>query len=260
MRTYSLHFAVLVVVAACLSFVASPAQAAAWDHIHLVADDTMAAAEWYAEHFGGEITKSGPFDAVLFDGKLVKFRRNPEETKGSEDSAVDHIAFSVPSVEEKKAALEEAGIKLGAPNRRTSTVALLEDPWGTKIELIEDEDLLGFHHVHLMSQQPKKLVEWYLEAFGGSAEPYKGIVHLDSIKYDDMWVFIQRSIRPVPGTKNRSVDHLGWLLDDFDATVAQLRDRGTTFVVEPQPSGDHRIAFILGPDDVKIELVSKPGE
>ena len=65
---------VLLAVALCTSVCAGTAVADTWDHLHLTVSDTADAAKWYAKNFDGKVTKSGPFDAVLFGSNLVKFR------------------------------------------------------------------------------------------------------------------------------------------------------------------------------------------
>ena len=242
-------------VCACVWACTGLAAGQEWDHVHLTVSDTTAAAEWYAKHFGGEVTKSGRFDAVWFGSILLKFRRGSAEVTGSAGSAVDHIAFSVEDVKAKGEALEEDGAEVGAPNRKTQVVAIATDPWGTKIELLKDEDLLGFHHVHLKTTTPLSTVEWYTTAFGGEAAKYKDIPNLKAIRYGDMYLFVQNSARAVASTQGRSLDHLGWSFKDFDATIERLKALGVKFVVEPTKSGDHMIAFIESPDGVKIEIV-----
>lgn len=243
-------------------FLASPlAIAADWDHIHLVAPDTKAAAEWYAEHFNGKVTKSGPFDAVLFGDKLVKFKKGSADTKGSNGCAVDHLAFAVPSVPDKVKILVEAGLSTHSYSMKRPGVAILSDPWGTQVELIkagEGEEVEGFHHVHLRATNPRKAAAWYAEVFGGELTVFRGAAHLPAIKYNGMWLVVQRASGRLYGTKDRSVDHLGWTMDDFDGIVKKLKAMDTKFVVDPQRSGDHMMAFIESPEGVKIELVGKP--
>ncbi len=234
---------------------AGPAAAETWDHLHLTVSDTAGAAKWYEKHFGGKVTKAGRFDAVLFGSILMKFRRGSAEVSGSRGSAVDHIAFSVEDVNAKASALREAGVDAGRPNRRKPGVIYATDPWGTRIELLSDEDLLGFHHVHLKSKRPKATVEWYAKVFGGKPAKFGNARGMTVIRYGDMYLFVQGAIQAVKSTKGRSVDHLGWRFKDFDATVKRLKDLGVKFLMEPTRSGDHMIAFIEGPDGVKIEVV-----
>ena len=59
-----------------------------------------------------------------------------------------------------------------------------------------------------------------------------------------------------PGASIFGADHFGLRVADVDATVAELRKRGVFIEVEPWDfSPGSRIAFIKGPDGVRIELV-----
>ncbi len=231
-----------------------------WDHLHLTVSDTAGAAKWYAKHFGGKVTKSGRVDAVLFGSNLMKFRRGGAEVSGSRGSSVDHIAFSVKDVDAKAAALREDGVTVARPKRRIPGVIFATDPWGTRIELLKDEDLLGFHHVHLKSRKPRGTVDWYVKVFGGKPAKFKKASGMTVIRYGDMYLFVQSAIQALAPTNGRSVDHLGWRFKDFDATVKRLKGLGVKFLMEPTKSGDHMIAFIEGPDGVKIEVVESTSE
>jgi catechol 2,3-dioxygenase-like lactoylglutathione lyase family enzyme len=58
-------------------------------------------------------------------------------------------------------------------------------------------------------------------------------------------------------TRGRVVDHLGFGVDDLDATLARMRNDGVKVTEEPRSLADGRIkfAFIEGPDQVAIELI-----
>ena len=58
-------------------------------------------------------------------------------------------------------------------------------------------------------------------------------------------------------TRGRVVDHLGFSVDDLDATLARMRNDGVKVTAEPRSLADGRIkfAFIEGPDQVAIELI-----
>jgi len=58
------------------------------------------------------------------------------------------------------------------------------------------------------------------------------------------------------GVRHFGTDHFGLRVADVDATVAELRRRGVTIDVEPWDfTPTLRIAFVKGPDDIRIELV-----
>ena len=54
------------------------------------------------------------------------------------------------------------------------------------------------------------------------------------------------------------IEHVGLRVADMDAAVAELRANGVRFLVEPrQARPGVKIAFIEGPDGVRIELLER---
>ena len=160
-------------------------------------------------------------------------------------------------------ALEQDGAKVVSEPRYIEpadfTFAFLEDPWGTKIELIDDQDVAGFHHV-LMATDPKATAEWYASVYGGEVVPFRGLPALSSILYGDTWVIVQQARGDVVASVGTSVDHIGFRMspEEFDAVVTRLKRMDTEFQLEPEQVGDHRVAFVIGPQGTKIELVETP--
>ncbi len=53
-------------------------------------------------------------------------------------------------------------------------------------------------------------------------------------------------------------DHFGVEVDDLDEVAADLKKRGVVFGMEPRDFGPGlRIAFVRGPDNVRIELMER---
>jgi catechol 2,3-dioxygenase-like lactoylglutathione lyase family enzyme len=253
------HFRALAsCTALSLIVVLRGAAAAEWDHIHLTATDTLEAARWYAKHFGSEVTKVGPFDAVIYGKTTVKFKQGAPDFNGSVGSTVDHIGFSVPDVAAKIKELEQAGVKVVARPRYSEKggfyYAFVEDPWGTKIEVIGDPDLLGFHHVHLKVRHRDAAAKWFADTFGGKVTHFKDLPQLPAIRYDDMWLVISGTDADVAPNDGRAVDHIGWKVDDLDAVVERLKAQKLKFPVEPTRSGNVKLAFVESPSGVKIEI------
>jgi catechol 2,3-dioxygenase-like lactoylglutathione lyase family enzyme len=62
------------------------------------------------------------------------------------------------------------------------------------------------------------------------------------------------------GPARFGTDHIGLQVDDIDTTAAELKSRGVEFDVEPyQVRPGLRIAFIKGPDQLRIELLQPVG-
>ena len=243
------------------ALIQAPAFAAPYDHIHLAADSAQEAVNWYVKHFGGVESRfqrstdtTLPIDRVYFgDISVIFFDRPP--TAGSVGSAIDHFGISIANVEDVVArVVADGGKALGNIVEFSGMkVAFVEDPWGTKVELIDDGNLRGMHHLHLASPNPTETLAWYQQNFGGEAGQFANA--LPGLNYGDVWLFVAASETAVAPTQGRSFDHLGWRFADLDVATSQLKNRGVSFTMEPRAFRNIRIAFVEGPDGVRIELV-----
>src|SRR5262245_64500625 len=117
------------------------------DHIHLLVPDQAKGVEWYQKNFGGQPMTEAPDRLMLGDTRLI-FLRNANG-QPSNGSALDHLGFSVADLDAKMKELEPAGATVVAPAREVAglfKLAFVEDPWGTRIEVVQDPDKLGLHH------------------------------------------------------------------------------------------------------------------
>jgi catechol 2,3-dioxygenase-like lactoylglutathione lyase family enzyme len=118
-----------------------------YDHVHMAVPDPPKAAAWWQEHIGGEFVDDLK-DRLLFGRTRIMFLRGNEKTQPSAGSAVDHLGFSFPDLDAKLKELEAAGAKIEGPARDVQglfKLAFAVDPWGTRLELVQDSELLGFH-------------------------------------------------------------------------------------------------------------------
>jgi catechol 2,3-dioxygenase-like lactoylglutathione lyase family enzyme len=230
------------------------------DHIHLSAPDPPAAVAWYQKYFGGETMVEGTDRFLLGDVRVIFSKR--EKTLPSQGSAVDHIGFSVANLDATMKALEADGVKIGTPARDVPglfPLAFIEDPWGTRIEVVQDSAKLGVHHLHLRGADPAAMLAWYSAQFGGRVGKLKD--RIDGIEMSGVWILAQRG-EAVP-TQGHSIDHIGFRPLDVDAAVAELKTRDVKITTEPRPLSfpngvTVRLAFALAPDGVRIELVQRP--
>ena len=160
------------------------------------------------------------------------------------------------------ASYEAAGVKIVSEVRDVQgkfKFAFVEDPWGTKIEVMEDPETLGLHHIHLKGPEPEKIFTWYESAFGGERTKFHGL--LPALRYDDhLWLLVQSSQgEEMAPTRGRSIDHLGWNFPDLAAAQEELTAKGVKFTKAVRPFKSTKIAFVEGPGGVRIELVeSRP--
>ena len=235
---------------------------AIFHHVHLTSSDPPAAIQWYLKNLGGRITKVGPFDAVLYGTTNVLFTKKAEGFPGSVGSSVDHVGFSYKDIDAKMKELADAGVEIvsGVEQEGPIKYAFVKDPWGTLIEIVEDAQITGFHHIHLATTDPAVTLAWYANAFGGEITRFAGLI--PGIRYGDAWVLAKKVSEQRAPTKGRAIDHVSWGFGDLDAAAIELKAKGVKFVSGPIAFGGGKIAFIEAPDGVRIELVGpgKPAE
>ena len=261
----------LALVAAVASLVLSPALARAADyhHVHITGASPSEGVRWYTRHLDCEPVADRP-DAANCDGVELIFMVQP--TMGStQGTGVNHIGFSYPDLTAKMAELEAVGVRGSGirlqrfPDGSTVRdvpglfkIAFIFDPWGTRIEMVEDSDNLGFHHIHLSATDPAATLAWYQDVFGGEPASLKG--RLDGLLFGDVWVLVSEHADGTPATtRGRALDHIGFVVPDLDAAAADMRRKGIVFQEEPTvPEGGRtsaKRAFIVGPDNVRLAVV-----
>jgi len=243
------------------------AQTFPYDHIHLNVPDPAAAANWYEKYFGGRRITEAP-DRIMFGSTRLLFIKKAD-AKPSSGSAVDHVGFSVPDLDAKMKEFEGGGVKIVTPAREVPglfKLAFVEDPWGTRIEVVQDPGLLGLHHIHMRGPNPDDNFSWLLAKFGGERTKLKG--RIDGIKYSapgfsDMWILVQRG--EAEPSEGHAIDHIGWRsTGPLAKTIDGLRGKGVTILTEPRPlslpNGPAiNFAYVAGPAGAKIEVVERPG-
>jgi catechol 2,3-dioxygenase-like lactoylglutathione lyase family enzyme len=229
------------------------------DHIHLNVPDQAKAVEWYQKNLGGQPTTEAPDRLMLGETRLI-FLKN-DKGLPSTGSALDHIGFSFPDLDAKMKELEAAGVKIVTPVREVAglfKLGFIEDPWGTRIEVVQDPDKIGLHHVHLRAPDTTSTLAWYKEKFAGETAKLKD--RLDGLRYGGVWLLVQRG--EATPSEGHAIDHIGWRTTDLAAKAVELKGQNVKFTTEPRPlrlagGATVNFAYIEGPAGAKIELVQR---
>ena len=243
--------------------------AAEYHHVHITSASPQRAVNWYVQHMGCEAVTDRS-DAADCYGVEVVFV--PQATTGtSQGTGIDHIGFSVADLPGTMAELEAVGVRgTGVRLQRNEDgstwrdipglfkIAFVFDPWGTRIELVEDLETLGFHHVHLSAVDPDETLAWYRDVMGGEAASLKG--RIDGLRFGNVWFLVTKNAEGLPGsTVERAIDHIAFLVDDLDSAAADFRQQDVRFEQEPAvPEGGRtsaKRAFLAGPDNVRVAVV-----
>ena len=120
-----------------------------------------------------------------------------------------------------------------------------------------------FHHIHIFCSDLAASERWFVELLGAEF-----VARRDSRGVPSALLRLGGApitLRPARQGEHLAApvdvphfgaDHFGLQVSDVDATVAELRRRGVSIEIEPYDfSPSSRIAYIRGPDAVRIELV-----
>src|SRR5689334_11961721 len=137
-------------------------------------------------------------------------------------------------------------------------------PGQAQLLIAKDNPIVyGHHHLNVTSI-PADVK--FFETLGGTSTTVAGRTIM---KFPNVLVML-REQKPTAGTKGSSVDHLGFSVPDLRVMVDKVKAAGYRMVtkeeapsppwvaaddIATQAGRDVRIAFAMGPDDLKVEIV-----
>jgi len=199
-----------------------------FDHLALNATDPAAAADWYARHLGGEARGPGAAASGGDSAAAVRFPAGPgaaelvwrqaESPGPSLGTGLDHTGWSVPNLDEVHAAmLADGATEFWTPRRFGPAglyISFVTDPWGAKLELLEDGQHLGFHHVHILGPDPEEDRAWLLQRVPGRSQTFQNV--LLAVHYGTMRILFRQTDDRLEPTAGRAIDHLVWATSGAD--------------------------------------------
>jgi catechol 2,3-dioxygenase-like lactoylglutathione lyase family enzyme len=123
----------------------------------------------------------------------------------------------------------------------------------------------SYDHIHLRSRDPMATAQYYHKMFDAKiveSIQSDGQPRID-LDINGLTVFIARvpadaDISEAPADPHLGLDHFGLRVDNLDEAAVELKRRGAEFAVEPRAIRPGvRIAFVRGPDNVRIELLER---
>src|SRR5262249_30251057 len=149
--------------------------------------------------------------------------------------------FSVPDLDAKMRELAAINVKVIEPVKSVPGLyktAMIETPWGTQIQLVQDSDVVGLHHVQLRSPDPEATFAWLLDKFGGERTKIKG--QIDSVKYagasgfSTVYIVVARGASAP--SQGRAIDHIGWRSTaPIAETKTMLEGKRVQLTSQPMP-------------------------
>ena len=228
--------------------------AAEFDHVHLNVTDPAAAAHWYAKNLGGQVRSD---NAATFGRVTLRFRKVADPAKGSVGSAIDHLGFAYPDIAAKIRDLAASDVEIvsGIETEGPIKYAFVKDRWNTLLEIVEDAEVTGFHHVHIATIDTKAALTWYQDSFAGERSRFAGV--LPGVRFRDGWVLAKGVDKPRDSTKGRSIDHVSWSAASNSKLAETLKTRGARLENETDDGDASPDLFLKAPDGARIELVEQ---
>lgn len=123
----------------------------------------------------------------------------------------------------------------------------------------------GHHHFNTTDMAAQK--RFYVDTLGGAVRTV-GANDLEVIEFPRVLLFFRPMQQPTGGTIGTTVNHIGFSVPDLRAVVARLKANGFAMITRESvaatvqvtddiaaASPTTNIAFALGPEDVKVEIV-----
>jgi len=133
--------------------------------------------------------------------------------------------------------------------------------------LVEGPVVYGHTHLNTTNMDAQK--KFYVDTLGGTlAKIGSGDRQQEIIKFQNMLIFFRQMQAPTGGSIGSTVNHFGFSVPDLSVLVPKLKANGYKMITREQApatakviddistaSSGTKVAFVLAPEDIKIELV-----
>jgi catechol 2,3-dioxygenase-like lactoylglutathione lyase family enzyme len=147
-----------------------------------------------------------------------------------------------------------------------ATLALIATaPLSAQTIAVEGPVVYGHHHFNTTDMAAQK--RFFVDTLGGTLATI-GTNNLEVIEFPNVFLFFRPMQQPTGGMIGSTVNHVGFSVPDLKPVVAKLKANGFKMITSESvaatvkvaddiaaASPTTNIAFALGPEDIKVELV-----
>ena len=113
---------------------------------------------------------------------------------------------------------------------------------------------VSYSHIYLLSKDPESQRHFWMDIMGATAGK---IGRMDVYTLPTMRVMVTKG-DPAAGTEGSIVNHVGFRVRDIKDILAKVAAEHYTIQVVNPNKDEPKQAFLLGPDDLRIELLAGP--
>ena len=228
-------------------------------HIHLFVKDVDAQKHFWTAEMGGVVVQNGPLMLIQFPGVYIMLRQ-ADNTTPPAGSIVNHFGFVWKDLPAAIAKWKVDGVEIeqsGNPGQ-----GYVHGPDGIRVEFFGDSSLkvpLQMNHIHFFPTDIPAMQAWYAKMFGGVSGKRErvntpGLIDCDY--FGNMNFSFSQGDKPLAPTKGRSLDHIGFDVNNLDAFVKSLDSKGVKLdeAIRMAPNGTTKVAYLTDPWGTRIEL------
>ena len=117
----------------------------------------------------------------------------------------------------------------------------------------------GLEHTAIASPNPQRLARWYVETLGFVINfEYDGNYFVKAPNGAMLELIPSHGEAPDTSSKTPGLRHLAVTVTDFDAGLAQLRERGVKLLGDPYEVQGNRLVFFNDCDGNLLHLIRRP--
>ena len=116
----------------------------------------------------------------------------------------------------------------------------------------------GLEHTAIASPDPARLAEWYVQKLDFRINyTYDGNYFVRASDGSMLEIIPSQGERAPQQMKDPGIRHLAVSVDNFDAALGELRNRGVQFLTEPFANQGNRLVFFSDGDGNILHLIQR---
>ncbi|HVT92525.1 MAG TPA: VOC family protein [Bryobacteraceae bacterium] len=116
----------------------------------------------------------------------------------------------------------------------------------------------GIEHTAIASPSPRDLAEWYVENLGFRINfTYDGNYFVRAANGTMLEIIPSQGDRAAAAMRDPGIRHLAIAVDDFDASLSELRQGNIKFLTEPYENEGNRLVFFSDLDGNILHLIQR---
>lgn len=116
----------------------------------------------------------------------------------------------------------------------------------------------GLEHTAIASPNPKRLADWYVETLGFRINyEYDGNYFVKAPNGAMLEIIPAEGQPAAPKMRDPGLRHLAVMVNDFDSSLAHLRQQGVSFLGEPFENQGNRLIFFSDGDGNILHLIQR---